>query len=215
MAAASPPEGARAAAFILHPGRTCWKRARADRVAFLVDGEEIFGAMAEAMERARRSILLVGWDFHSGVRLRRGEEGEPTLVEFLNRLVARRPELHVEILEWDFSMIYALEREPLPALRFGTSTHERVHFELDGIHPPGASHHLKLVVVDDATPERSLARRLDALASVGQLTLLRNDRNQGFLRSVQRGLAVKGVRSSRVATSSSVNPSSSAARGST
>jgi len=150
MAAASPPEGARAAAFILHPGRTCWKRARADRVAFLVDGEEIFGAMAEAMERARRSILLVGWDFHSGVRLRRGEEGEPTLVEFLNRLVARRPELHVEILEWDFSMIYALEREPLPALRFGTSTHERVHFELDGIHPPGASHHLKLVVVDDA-----------------------------------------------------------------
>ena len=53
-------------------------------------------------------------------------------------------------LGWDFSFIYTFERERLPAYRFAWSAHPRLAFELDGAHPIGASHHQKIVVVDDA-----------------------------------------------------------------
>jgi hypothetical protein len=56
----------------------------------------------------------------------------------------------VYILDWDFAVVFALEREPLPRLKQGRLTHRRVHFRLDGTHPVGASHHQKVVVVDDA-----------------------------------------------------------------
>src|SRR2546425_425337 len=56
---------------ILVEGRNCWRRDRASRVAFLIDGAAYFAAFAAAVERARRSILILGWDFHSRIRLRR------------------------------------------------------------------------------------------------------------------------------------------------
>lgn len=126
--------------------------ARAQRVAFLVDGEAVFGAVADALERAQSSVWLLGWDFHSAVRLRRGDpQGRPDeLVALLDALARERPSLHVRVLAWDFAMLYALEREFLPLLRFGAKTHRRVHFAMDSEHPLTASQHQKLVVVDDA-----------------------------------------------------------------
>ena len=47
------------------------------------------------------------------------------------------------------------------------------------------------VVVDDATPEPPIARYLDELAGARRITLLRNDRNEGFVRSVNRGMIGK------------------------
>jgi len=47
----------------------------------------------------------------------------------------------------------------------------------------------RVVVVDDATPDPAIARHLDALASASRVVLLRNDSNQGFVRSVNRGMA--------------------------
>lgn len=46
----------------------------------------------------------------------------------------------------------------------------------------------RIVVVDDATPERRLARRLEERAREGHFELLRNDRNLGYLGSVERGI---------------------------
>jgi phospholipase D1/2 len=137
---------------ILVPGRNCWRVVHADRVAFLIDGAAYFEALAEAIDRAERSILLLGWDFHSRVRLRRRErpDADEELAARLDAAVRRRRRLRVYILEWDFAMIYALEREMMPLLRFDFATHRRVHFRLDDRHPVGASHHQKLVVVDDA-----------------------------------------------------------------
>jgi phosphatidylserine/phosphatidylglycerophosphate/cardiolipin synthase-like enzyme/uncharacterized membrane protein YdjX (TVP38/TMEM64 family) len=135
------------------PGRNCWRRPRARRVALLVDGAAYFDAFAAAVERARRSILIVGWDIHSRIRLRRDGVPRPwpeQLGDFLNAVVSRRPELHANVLGWDFAMIFALEREVLPLFNLGWRTHRRLHFRLDGDHPPGASHHQKIVVVDDA-----------------------------------------------------------------
>jgi len=52
----------------------------------------------------------------------------------------------------------------------------------------------RLIVVDDATAETTLAAALDDLAAAGRVTLLRNERNQGFVRSVNRALAVSSGR---------------------
>src|SRR5262245_46408453 len=135
------------------PGRTCWRRERAGRVAFLVDGSSYFGALAAALERAERRVLIVGWDFHARTRLCPGApEGEvpDELGPRLDALVRRRPELRVHVLEWDYSLLYALERRLSPWLDSAWGRHERFAFRLDDRHPFGASQHQKLVVVDDA-----------------------------------------------------------------
>jgi phosphatidylserine/phosphatidylglycerophosphate/cardiolipin synthase-like enzyme/uncharacterized membrane protein YdjX (TVP38/TMEM64 family) len=140
---------------MLIEGDTCWRVAHADRAAVLIDGEQYFSALDAALERAERSVRILAWDVHGGIRLRRreaeqgGGEAIPTLIERLDGLVRRRRGLQIWLLEWDFALLYALERQFFPALRFGSGTHRRLHFRLDGEHPLGASHHEKLVVIDD------------------------------------------------------------------
>ena len=134
---------------ILRPGHNCWRVAHAERAAFIVDGAAFFRAVAEAFERAQRSIVIVGWDIDCRIRLRDDHEQE-TLGSLLAACVARNPELHAYVLGWDFSPIYWLERDPLLRLRFAFGTPARVHFELDDRVPAGGSQHEKLVVIDDA-----------------------------------------------------------------
>ncbi|HMI87652.1 MAG TPA: VTT domain-containing protein [Polyangiaceae bacterium] len=135
------------------PDKNCWRVTHADRLAFLVDGAAYFAAFRKAAIQARRSIVMVGWDFDSHVRLL--PEGAPndgfppTLLPFLNALCERTAGLSIYVLAWDFSLIYTFEREPLPAVKFAWRSHRRVRFALDGEHPVGASHHQKIVVVDD------------------------------------------------------------------
>lgn len=140
---------------ILNEGRNCWRRPHADRAALLVDGSAYFAALADAIERAEQQILMVGWDFHSQVRLRRdaarpdaGDDDQ--LVALLERQVRARRRLRVHILAWDFAMIYALERQWQPLVHFEKKTHRRISYRLDDHHPLGGSHHQKIVVIDDA-----------------------------------------------------------------
>src|SRR3954471_1964274 len=46
------------------------------------------------------------------------------------------------------------------------------------------------VVIDDRGPEPAIAAYLDGLARDGRITLLRNERNLGFVQSVNRGMAL-------------------------
>jgi phosphatidylserine/phosphatidylglycerophosphate/cardiolipin synthase-like enzyme/uncharacterized membrane protein YdjX (TVP38/TMEM64 family) len=138
---------------LLVEGRSCWRLARAGRVAFLVDAAAYFAAFAAAVERARRSILIVGWDIDSQEPLfhdDRPRELPTRLAAFLDAVVARRRGLHAYVLSWDFAIIYMFEREAFPAIKLDKRTHRRLHFRLDGAHPFGASQHQKIVVVDDA-----------------------------------------------------------------
>jgi len=135
---------------VLAEGRNCWRRERAERIAFLVDVDAYFRAFRRAAMRARRSILIAGWDVHSRVQLSPGEEGSQTLGEFLDELVRTRPRLHVDVLGWDFAAIYALDRESVASLRAGLVRHRRIRLRLDASHPLGASHHQKIVVIDDS-----------------------------------------------------------------
>nr|WP_305910036.1 phospholipase D-like domain-containing protein [Methylomarinum sp. Ch1-1]MDP4522984.1 phospholipase D-like domain-containing protein [Methylomarinum sp. Ch1-1] len=137
---------------LFKPSSNCWKVAQAQRAAFIIDGEDYFRALHEAMREARRSIIIVGWDLHSELRLiRDGEcEGYPDkLGDLLEYLVDKCKDLNIYLLGWDFAMIYAMEREFFPRYKLKWSTHERVHFLLDGEHPVGASQHQKIVVIDD------------------------------------------------------------------
>ncbi len=138
---------------MLVQSRNCWRIARAGRAAFLIDGDAYFRALCQALAQARHSVVLLGWDIDSRTRLDRAGHGEGagrTLLELLNDVLQRRPGLRVYALAWDFSVIFTLEREPLPTLRFAHAGHPRLSFRLDDAHPLGASQHQKMVVVDDA-----------------------------------------------------------------
>ncbi len=136
-------------------GRNCWKRVRAERASFVVDAAAYFPAFREAAKQARHSILIVGWDLDSRLQLLSGDgehpdDGYPVqLGEFLNKLATEK-KIDIYILSWDFAMIYVFERELLPLFRLDWRTSDRLHFRLDGNHPVGASHHQKIVVIDDA-----------------------------------------------------------------
>jgi phosphatidylserine/phosphatidylglycerophosphate/cardiolipin synthase-like enzyme len=54
------------------------------------------------------------------------------------------------VLSWDFAMLYTLEREWFPIYKLDWKTHRHLRFHLDDRIPAGASHHQKIVVVDDA-----------------------------------------------------------------
>ncbi|ADJ28583.1 VTT domain-containing protein [Nitrosococcus watsonii] len=134
------------------PGNNCWRLEQATRAAFLIDGAAYFKAFRSAVEQAEHSILILGWDINSRLRLVRDEPSDSlpeTLADLLNTVVSRRRKLQAHVLCWDFAMIYALEREWLPIYQLDWRTHHRLHFEMDDQHPVGASHHQKVVVIDD------------------------------------------------------------------
>ncbi len=139
---------------ILRPGANCWRIETADRVRVLVDGADYFDALGRALPLARRQILILAWDIYSELRLRpQAPDSDPAHEPFctmLNTLAANHRRLRIHILAWDFSMLFAFAREWLPIYRFDWRTHHRVKFCMDDHAPRGASHHQKVVVIDDA-----------------------------------------------------------------
>lgn len=137
---------------ILTQGKNCWRIEPADRVSLRVDGADYFHAFREAAKKAQHSILIIGWDIDGRFELEREQASDdlPTsLRDFLNSLVSRRKGLHIHVLDWDFAMIYAADREWLPLYKMEWTTHRRLSFRLDNQHPVGASQHQKIVVIDD------------------------------------------------------------------
>lgn len=140
---------------LLRAGRNVWRVETAARAAVLVDAAAFFAAVRSACLKARRSILVIGWDIDSRTRLV-GADGKASdghaseFAAFLAELVNERPELEVQLLLWDYSLLYAGEREILPRLSLDWTTPERVTLCIDGTVPFGSSQHQKIVVVDDA-----------------------------------------------------------------
>ncbi len=147
-------DGSSSASPLLAPGRTCWRVEPAERAAFLVDGEAYFKAFRDAALRAQQSIMIVGWDIDTQIELVREERPSADfpgkLGEFLVALLRRRRKLRVFVLNWDYAVIYALERQWMPIAEPGWRRHRRLSYQMDDQHPLGASHHQKLVVIDDA-----------------------------------------------------------------
>jgi phospholipase D1/2 len=138
---------------LLVPGRNCWRIERAHRAAVLIDGKDYFAALRAALVQAQHSVFILGWDIDSRMRLvpQGANDGYPEeLGDFLNELVKERRRLRMYVLSWDWAMVFALDREWLPLYKLDWRTHRRLSFRLDDKHPLGASHHQKVVVIDDA-----------------------------------------------------------------
>jgi phospholipase D1/2 len=138
----------------LEPGRNCWRIERADRAALVVDAADYFRLAREAMLKARSQILLMGWDLDTRIELIAEEEdGEAPihLGPFIAWLVKQRPELCIHILAWD-GEVYSLLGRGTTLLRMARWRlfNDRIDFNLDSNHPREASHHHKLLVVDDS-----------------------------------------------------------------
>jgi len=140
---------------VLEECNTIWRRSNARRAAVLIDCAAYFGALRRSLLAARQCVFIMGWDIHSQTRLvgptGAASDGLPELLgEFLNALVARRPELKVHILVWQSSLLYAGEREWFQLAKFGLGVQDRLLFRLDDCLPFGSAQHQKFVVVDDS-----------------------------------------------------------------
>lgn len=139
---------------ILETGRNCWRICRAEKVAFLIDGAAYFKSLYDCLPRAEQQILILSWDIYSRLHLvppeQRRDSNLPTaLGDLLNQLAADKRDLHINVLSWDFSLLFAIAREWLPVYKLDWNTHRRLKFRLDDHCPPAASHHQKVVVLDN------------------------------------------------------------------
>ena len=136
---------------MLEPGRNCWRIARADRAALIVDACDYFRLARQAMMEARSQILMIGWDFDTRISLDPGAEGDvpEQLGPFLSWLSHHRRDLSIHILKWDIGAIKLLGRGSTVFRLVRWAADKQIHFKLDGAHPLGASHHQKILVIDD------------------------------------------------------------------
>lgn len=134
------------------PGRNCWRIARAERAALVVDAADYFRFARKAMLKARSQVLMIGWDFDTRIVLdhESDEEAPAKLGPFVSWLAKNRPELKIHILKWDLGAVKLLGRGTTLFRLARWAWDKRIFFKLDGAHPVGASHHQKILVIDDA-----------------------------------------------------------------
>jgi phosphatidylserine/phosphatidylglycerophosphate/cardiolipin synthase-like enzyme len=116
----------------------------------LVDAEAYFAHLYDALLCARQSILILGWDFDSRIKLKPQDEDCPPLGELLRALVEKHTDLHIDILVWSVAVWHA-PSSPAGLLLGGSwQDHPRIRLRLDTHHPLYAAHHQKIVCIDGA-----------------------------------------------------------------
>jgi phosphatidylserine/phosphatidylglycerophosphate/cardiolipin synthase-like enzyme len=138
---------------IFRPGETCWRIEKADRMAVIIDAADYFRVVRDAMMEAREQIILVGWDVDPRILLdpQHGSGDAPNrLADFIPWLARRRPELEINLLIWNMGALKMLARGRaiLQLLRWRFGRHIDIRF--DSSQPVGATHHQKIVVIDDS-----------------------------------------------------------------
>ena len=137
---------------LLEPGRTCWRTARAHRFTPLMENDAYFDALASSLAKAKKSIVVLGWQFDPRTRLdpqspltdRRGEIGHQ-----LRSLVRQKPELDIRLLIWKSPLLIAASQGFYPHRAQGWFRKRTVEFRLDKPGILGACHHQKVVIIDD------------------------------------------------------------------
>jgi phosphatidylserine/phosphatidylglycerophosphate/cardiolipin synthase-like enzyme len=136
----------------LKTDQNCWRTVRADRAAVVVDACDYYRIIRSAMLKAKHRILLIGWDFDPRIPLDRTSEdhGDETLGEFLLALAKSKPDLPINILKWDIGALKMLGRGSAMIHLARWAMSKAITFKFDHAHPPGCSHHQKIVVIDDS-----------------------------------------------------------------
>ena len=131
-------------------GRNCWRISRADCAAVVVDAADYYHAIRLAMARAQRRILIIGWDFDTRIAMEPDERGKgETLGHFFLRLVRERPEREIDVLKWNFGALKQFVRPAAVLWLYRWWRTKRIEMRFDSAHPPGCSHHQKIVVIDN------------------------------------------------------------------
>lgn len=137
---------------LLVEGETCWRIVRADRLSVIVDAADYFAIAKRSLLKARRSVFLIGWDFDLRIALERIDpmEGVPdALGAFLRHLIRNKRGLRIHALRWDLSFFHFPFRATLPLKLIDWLSGDRLSLRADRVHPLTASHHQKIVVIDD------------------------------------------------------------------
>jgi phosphatidylserine/phosphatidylglycerophosphate/cardiolipin synthase-like enzyme len=137
---------------LLKPGQTVWRVEKADRFAILMENGVYFDALASAISKAQRSIVLLGWQFDPRTRLdpeTRAGDRQAEIGHQLRMLVRSRPELDVRLLIWKSPLLIAASQGFYPHRAQRWFRKRMVEFRLDNPGPIGACHHQKVVVIDD------------------------------------------------------------------
>lgn len=134
---------------IFRPGINCKSVDRADRASVIIDGEQYFADLKLALESAKKQIVFVGWDFDTRVNMQGGAGGQ-SLRAFIVSLLRRNRDLKIYILKWNFGALKILFRGRMIFTIARWMISNRLRIKFDGVHPVGASHHQKLVVIDSS-----------------------------------------------------------------
>ena len=134
-------------------GDDCWRIARAVKASVIIDAEAYFRHARAAMMKAKRRIMLIGWDFDAAISLIREDDAKddaPVIIgEFISWLVEQKPELDIFLLRWDVGAMKSMVQPANLVTTVKWMAHKRIQVRLDSHHPPAASHHQKIVVIDD------------------------------------------------------------------
>ncbi|HVF95241.1 MAG TPA: phospholipase D-like domain-containing protein [Sphingomonas sp.] len=135
---------------MLRVDQNCRAIVRAEQLTVIVDAARYFATAREALLEATHRVMLIGWDFDARIVLDHdATEGPAKVGDFLLWLVDRSPELNLYLLRWDLGAIKSLFRGTTVVSLVKLMRHPRIHVRLDGHHPTGASHHQKIVCIDD------------------------------------------------------------------
>jgi phosphatidylserine/phosphatidylglycerophosphate/cardiolipin synthase-like enzyme len=137
---------------LLDPGRTVWRVERAGRFTPLMENEAYFEALNSALQRAERSVVVLGWQFDPRTRLTPvagPHERTAEIGHMLRMLVKQKPDLDVRLLIWKSPLLIAASQGFYPHRALRWFRKRLVEFRLDQPGPLGACHHQKVVVIDD------------------------------------------------------------------
>ena len=137
---------------MLREGQNCCGIAEAERASILVDGCNYFSALEDVLRRAKRSIVIVGWDFDGHIRLcaDRPRDVSPPLGKLLRTLVEENEQLEIRILVWSVAVLHAPSAPTELLIGNDWQDHPRIQLRLDATHPIYGAHHQKIVCVDGA-----------------------------------------------------------------
>ena len=135
------------------PGQNCWRVETANRFAVLMENAAYFSALRSALDKAERSVVLLGWQFDPRTRLHPDiANAGPTdeIGHLLRMLVKSKPQLDVRLLIWKSPLVIAASQGFFPQRAQAWFRKRMVEFRLDPPPAPGACHHQKVVIIDDA-----------------------------------------------------------------
>jgi hypothetical protein len=136
---------------IVREGRNCWRISRADLATLIIDAADYYHFIGQAMASARRRILIIGWDFDTRIALEPDKQGKgETLGQFFLRLAKERPGREIYVLKWNFGALKQFFRPAAVLWLYRWWRTRRIEMRFDSAHPPGCSHHQKIVVIDNS-----------------------------------------------------------------